>query len=182
MPPEARRSSRPPARDTLPCAAERPHASKLGAAAFALIDDLAAPAELGQSGRQWRRPCGCAQTRGQVPEERSVTHPPALQEESPGMRRFVPQRVLPSAWRQMRRDRDAMGPSVGDLSAGEFAPGEPHDRRAEAETSGEPIVEELKLGLRVRIGNRKERVHRIKISRFDLAGPIPAAWMTKQEE
>ena len=182
MAPEARRSSRPPTRDTLPCAPERPHASKLGAAAFALIDDFAAPAELGQRGRQGRRPRGRAQTRGQVPEERTVTHPPALQEESPGMRRFVPQRVLPSAWRQMRRDRDAVGPSVGDLSACEFAPGEPHDRRAEAETSGEPVVEELKLGLRVRIGKSKERVHRIKISRFDPAGPIPAARIKKQEE
>jgi len=110
-----------------------------------------------------------------------VTHPPTLQEESPGMRRFVAQRVLPSAWRQMCRDRDAVRPSVGDLSARELASGEPHDRRAEAETSGEPIVEKLKLGLRVRIGNRKERVHRIKISRFGLAGPIPAARM-KQED
>jgi len=81
----------------------------------------------------------------------------ALAKEAPGMRRFVPQRVLLGPLGQMRRDRDAVGISVNDLSARELAPRQPHDRGAESKPSGEPIVKELKMRLPVRFRNREER-------------------------
>jgi len=81
----------------------------------------------------------------------------ALANEAPGMRRFVPQRVLLDPFGQMRGDRDAVGISVNDLSARELAPRQSHDRGAESKTSGEPIVEELEMRLPVGFGNREER-------------------------
>jgi hypothetical protein len=154
---QSRRPSRSPTGHALARAAKGAHASKRRAATLASIENLAALPELGQSRSQRRGPRRHPEERGELPEEPSMRRTAPLASEAPGVRRFVPQRVLLGSLGQMRGDRDAVGISVNDLSARELSPRQPHDRGAESKTSGEPIVEELEMRLPVRFWNREER-------------------------
>jgi hypothetical protein len=67
----------------------------------------------------------------------------AVDNEGPGVGSLVPQRVLLLPRRQMRGDRDPVRLAVPDFSSRQLAVRQSHNRCAEAESVGQPIIEKL---------------------------------------
>jgi hypothetical protein len=68
---------------------------------------------------------------------------------------LVPERLLPLARRQMRRNRDAVRRPVNDLAPRQLPPRQAHARRVEPEPRGEPVVEMLQALFLVRFLERE---------------------------
>lgn len=129
----------------MPPSAESAHAAKEPAAPLALVDDLPPLPELPQSRRLGGVPRFRADQASQAPEEVPVGGPGALELERPGVRRFVPERVLSLGKREVSGDRDRVRGPVANVASRQLAPREAHARGPEAEARGEPVIEGLEL-------------------------------------
>ncbi len=105
-----------------------------------------------------------AELRCQAPKERAVPDAPSLEPIGPGVRGLVAESVLPVAGRQVRRDRDPMGPAVADLSSGQLARRKAHAGGLEGEARGEAVVEKLEPGLVVLLLDREEGAHLVRLA------------------
>ncbi len=101
---------------------------------------------------------------GQVPEERSVSGPRALEAEGPRVGGLVTQRVFPLRRWKVRRDRDRMRRSIENLASRELAARKTHAGRLQAEPRGEAVVKKLKPLLVAQRLDFEKRAHRIRLT------------------
>ena len=104
------------------------------------------------------------EARREAPEEEAVPGKPSIELKGPRVRRFVAERVLPVAGRQVRRNRDPVRMPVADLSSGELAHGEADARGSERKAIGETVVEKLEPGLVALRLDSEEGAHRIRLA------------------
>jgi carboxymethylenebutenolidase len=133
-------------------------------ASLTSVKNLVPAAVLGESLRQRRFTGRRPDVASETAEERPVPRADAFECERPGVRRFVPQRVLAFGRREMQRDGDSMRPPVNDFSAGQLAIRETHLGRSEVEPRRQAVVEKLKELPLVRRLVGEERAHAIRLT------------------